>query len=48
MLQCPKYGNDIDHVDNKMKDLMELFSAHVHNMHIVNRNGKFQCGWFSV
>lgn len=48
MLQCPKYGNDIDHVDNKMKDLMELFSSHVHNMHIVNRNGKFQCGFYSV
>lgn len=48
MLQCHKYGNDIDHVDNKMKDLMELFSSHVHNMHIVNRNGKFQCGFYSV
>ena len=48
MLQSPKYGNDIDHVDNKMKDLMEVFSSHVHNMHIVNRNGKFQCGFYSV
>ena len=48
MLQCPKYGNDYDHVDNKMKDLMKLFSSHVHNMHIVNRNGKFQCGFYSV
>lgn len=48
MLQCPKYGNDIDHVDNKMKDLMSLFSSYVHNMHIANRSGKFQCGFYSV
>lgn len=48
MLECSKYGNDIDSVDNKMKDLMELFSSHVHNKHATNRNGKFQCGFYSV
>lgn len=48
MLECPKYGNDIDCVDNKMKDLMGLFSSYVHNMHAVNRSGKFQCGFYSV
>lgn len=48
MLNCSKYGNDIDCVDNKMKDLMDLFSSYVHNIRPVNRRGKFQCGFYTV
>lgn len=48
MLKCSKYGNDIDCVDNKMKDLMDLFSSYVHNIRPVNRRGKFQCGFYTV
>lgn len=31
MLGYPKYGNDIDSVDYKMRDLMEFFSEKVHS-----------------
>lgn len=48
MLKCSKYGNDIDCVDNKMKDLMDLFSSYVHNIRPVNRRGRFQCGFYTV
>lgn len=48
MLKCAKYGNDIDPVDDKMRDLMQLFSSYVHNMLTINRRGSFQCGFYSV
>lgn len=48
MLKCSKYGNDIDCVDNKMKNLMDLFSSYVHSIRPVNRRGKFQCGFYTV
>ena len=31
MLSYSKYGNDIDSVDHKMRDLMKFFSEKVHS-----------------
>ena len=48
ILQCPKYGNDIETVDKKMTDLMDLFSTIVYKQKVDNKKGKFQCGFYTV
>lgn len=48
MLECQKYGNDMDFVDDKMKDLMDSFTRYIHNKKTINRKRKFQCGCYSV
>ncbi len=48
ILKCPKYGNDINSVDKKMTDLMNLFSETVYAQKISGNRGKFQCGFYSV
>lgn len=48
LLSCPKYGNDIDSVDQKMSDLMGIFSETVNSLKMTDNRGKFQCGFYSV
>lgn len=48
LLECPKYGNDIESVDNKMSDLMGFFSKTVNDLKMMGNRGNFQCGFYSV
>jgi formate C-acetyltransferase len=48
LLKYPKYGNDIDSVDNKMSDLMEFFTETVYKQKMIGNRGKFQCGFYTV
>ena len=45
--RCPKFGNDIDSVDNLMSDLVASFAAVVETYRNP-RGGKFQLGLYSV
>ncbi len=47
LLACPKYGNGIDSVDDKVKDLVEYITTITCNTRMRHRNGKFQMGFYS-
>lgn len=48
MLSYSKYGNDIDSVDYKMRDLMGFFSEKVHSKKMINDRGTYRVGFYSV
>lgn len=48
MLSYSKYGNDIDSVDHKMRDLMKFFSEKVHSKKMINDRGTYRVGFYSV
>lgn len=47
LLACPKYGNGIDSVDDKVRDLTESITSILSEMEMRHRNGKFQAGFYS-
>lgn len=47
MLSCPKYGNDIDSVDSKVKDLTELFVNTLSDVPMKYRKGRYQAGFYT-
>ena len=48
MLGYSKYGNDIDTVDYKMRDLMEFFSEKVHSKKLIKDRGTYRVVFYSV
>jgi formate C-acetyltransferase len=47
LLASPKYGNGINSVDDKVKDLAEYITMTISNERMRHRNGKFQAGFYS-
>lgn len=47
LLHCPKYGNGIDSVDDKVKNLVGYITTIICNKQMRNRNGRFQTGFYS-
>lgn len=47
MLDCPKYGNDIESVDKKIKDLTKIFVDTLSGIPVKYRQGRFQAGFYT-
>ena len=47
MIECPKYGNDIDSVDKKAKELTELLVQTTHGYKISTESYKIQVGGYT-
>lgn len=47
VLNCPKYGNDIQTVDNKVQDLTDTFVDTLSKTSMKYRSGSFQAGFYS-
>ena len=47
MIECPKYGNDIDSVDKKAKELTELLVQTTHGYKISTERDKIQVGFYT-
>ncbi len=47
ILDCPKYGNNIENVDLKLETLINIFCEYIGSLQC-NRGGKFQAGFYTV
>lgn len=47
LLECPKYGNDIDSVDHLCADIVKTFTDTVTGYQLKNRDGVMQVGFYT-